>query len=85
MLSGTETLRVKDFLFFFEQFFSVSVWYFESEIFFGENIVCICKDCGLSGESCVCDEVSRCVSCEHYDFVIGCTLEAPEDCIKEEV
>ena len=45
--------------------------------------MCICKECNLSGESCVCQEVSRCISCEHYDFVIGCTLEPPGDCIKE--
>lgn len=47
--------------------------------------MCICTDCGLTGESCVCEDVSRCVSCEHYDFIIGCTLEAPEDCVKEEI
>ncbi len=45
--------------------------------------MCICAECNLSGESCVCQEVSRCISCEHYDFVIGCTLEPPEDCVKE--
>ncbi len=46
--------------------------------------MCICEDCGLSGESCVCSDVSRCVSCEYYDYIDGCILDAPADCVKED-
>ena len=31
----------------------------------------------------MCEEVSRCVSCEYFNHVDGCTLEPPKDCIKE--
>ena len=46
--------------------------------------MCVCVNCGLTGESCCCQDISRCCSCEFYDHIDGCTLEAPTDCLKEE-
>lgn len=47
--------------------------------------MCVCDECGLTGESCCCEEVSRCCSCEFFDHVLGCILDAPKPCIKDQI
>ncbi len=50
----------------------------------GEVIVGICNDCGLSVESCVCQENFGCAGCEFFDYEDGCLLEPSVACVKEE-
>ncbi len=46
-------------------------------------MACVCTDCGLTGESCLCSETSRCVSCEFFDYVDGCIMPPSLECNKD--
>ena len=45
--------------------------------------MCVCAECGLSGESCLCGDGDKCCSCEFYDYIDGCIMPPEEECQKD--